>query len=196
MSLNSKVPMSMVDLKQLTSACDIHMDVHGHQDSDEFLKIVIERLLEEERLANEITNAFQCTSMLLKRCLDCGELQDSWCEEHSINLPVLSATKYDLESLIYSSFCCDVGKGSMICKTCDSKPRHHSIKVIRQFPRIMFIILQRNEFDVNTHMSRVVSTQVSLPSELDMNFSSMIDLGGSRRLYELRAVITRTGGKT
>ena len=48
--------MSVVDLKRLTTACGISMDLRRHQDTDEFLKL----LIEQSSLTKEIAEAFQC----------------------------------------------------------------------------------------------------------------------------------------
>ena len=135
----------------------------------------------------------------VNRCLSCSELQGQAEVNPTINLPVARLGVKDtvsISSLLYSYLTSEVARGSMKCQNCNSIPLHNRIKLIKDFPEILIVVLQRNEYDFKTHKNRISTTRVALDNLLDLRFCSLKDMGGEEISYEPISAVGRIGDES
>ena len=195
MELQVGTPMSLVDLEQVTKECGVEMSLRMHQDIDDFLKAVINKLKEDQQVGEQVEKLFVTSLLSINRCLVCGEIQSHMSEEYSVNIPVenLGRKAVSLSSVLWFYLTSEVSKGSMICTNCGDKPLHHCVKLTKFLPDFLFIMLQRNNYDFELKTTTVAATKIEVDVLIDFKHTSLHDLGGSGQMYELIGAITRVG---
>ena len=66
---NSTEPLSTSSQRVITDACGIKMSRRIHQDIDEFIKTLLHKLMDDDRIGKQVRDIFQISCINLRRCM-------------------------------------------------------------------------------------------------------------------------------
>ena len=92
-----------------------------HQDIDELIKTLLDKLMDDDGIGKQVRYIFQVSSINLSRCLKCNEIKGNCTLQNTLNIPMIQLPRSqntDLESLLKHYSTSEVSKGNMVCKNC------------------------------------------------------------------------------
>ena len=118
----STVPLSISFQRVIiTDACGIKMSQRIHQDIDELIKTLLDKLMDDDGIGKQVRYIFQVSSINLSRCLKCNKIKGNCTLQNTLNIPMIQLPRSqntDLESLLKHYSTSEVSKGNMVCKNC------------------------------------------------------------------------------
>ena len=70
----SKEPLSISSQRVITDACGIKMSRRIYQDIDELIKMLLQKLMDDNGIGKQVRVVFQISCINLSRCLKCNEI--------------------------------------------------------------------------------------------------------------------------
>ena len=173
------------------------MNLSLHQNIDELYKNIVLNLIADQSITGQMQALYELKIMNVNHCIKFNYINCNEDLGSSINLPIplISRTNIvDLNSVLRLLFTSQLHKSAKVYVRCSSSSDLHQFKIVEEKPEILFIVIERNRYDLETKTNKYLDSRVKIEKDLSI-FRSFSETGGENKMYKLTSAVTQSGGK-
>ena len=175
----------------------MEMNLSLHQNIDELYKNIVLNFIADQSITGQMKALYELKIMNVNHCIKFNYINCNEDLGSSINLPIplISRTNIvDLNSVLRLLFTSQLHKSAKVYVRCSSSSDLHQFKIVEEKPEILFIVIERNRYDLETKTNKYLDSRVKIEKDLSI-FRSFSETGGENKMYKLTSAVTQSGGK-